>query len=112
MDGMKICKAFDMKDLAQQREHLKQLVMLEDFGDECNGNWLFTWDDGHRCLCRCPACDALILVQYSEFHGETDAYYKDYFPVASREEAVALNETYDGFEIEFNTDLKRIYMTY
>ena len=96
----------------EQYEHLRKLIKLEDFGDYCNGHYLHTWDDGHRYLCICPECDALVLVQFSEFHGCEDSYYKDFFSVSSREEAIFLNENYDGYEIENNWDLKRIYKTF
>lgn len=109
---MKICKAFAMTDRAEQRRHLHRLEKTEEFGDTCNGHDLYTWDDGHRYLCRCPECDALVLVQFSEFHSSEDAYYKDYFPVASREEAVRLNERYDGFQIERLTDLPHVFRTF
>ncbi len=109
---MNICKAFKMNDKIEQYNHLSQLVKLEEFGDYCNGHYLHTWDDGHRCLCKCPECDALILIQISEFHGYDDSYYKDYFAVSSREEAVSLNKKYDGWQIEKEYDGKRIYRTF
>ena len=31
-----ICKAFEMSDKDKQREHLRKLVLVENFGDECN----------------------------------------------------------------------------
>lgn len=109
---MKTCKAFDMTDRREIYEHLHKLEKLEEFGDSCNGHDLYTWDDGHRYLCRCPECDALILVQFSEFHASDDSYYKDYFAVASREEAIALNERYDGWQIEREYKGKRIFRTF
>ena len=109
---MKICKAFDMTDRNEQYNHLRQLIKLEDFGDYCNGHYLHTWDDGHRYLCKCPECDALVLVQFSEFHAYDDSYYKDYFAVSSREETISLNEKYDGWRIEKDYKGKRIYKTF
>lgn len=109
---MKICKAFNMKDGLEQTEHLSKIETIEDFGDYCSGHYLHTWDDGHRYLCRCPECEALILVQFSEFHAYDDAYYKDYFHVNSREEAIELNEKYDGYEIEKEYELKHIFRTF
>jgi hypothetical protein len=108
-----ICKAFEMSDKDKQREHLRKLVLVENFGDECNGKALHTWDDGCRILKRCPECDALVLCQYSEFHdftGGHDKYYNDYFSVDSREEALALNEKYNGFQIEMEYKGKKIFL--
>ena len=109
---MKICKAFLMEDEREQREHLRKIEKIEEFGDSCNGHDLYTWDDGHRYLCRCKECDALILVQFSEFHSRDDRYYKDYFHVESREEAIEANEKYDGYQIERESNLKRIFRTF
>ena len=98
-----VCKAFEMKDINAQREHLSKLKHVENFGSEYNGKALHTWYDGCRILKRCPECDALVLCQYSEYRDYSegnDSYYKDYFSVGSREEAVELNEKYDGFQIE------------
>ncbi|MBQ6268065.1 MAG: hypothetical protein IJK64_09900 [Clostridia bacterium] len=100
---MKECKAFSMKNARKQEKHLRGLITVESFGDFCNGHLLHMWDDGCRLLKRCPACDALVLVQRSEFHSFTDgndSYYTDFFPVASRQEALELNEKYDGFQLE------------
>lgn len=109
---MHICKAFEMKDPNEQYHHLTRLIKLEEFGDYCNGHYLHTWDDGHRYLCKCPACNALLLVQVSEFHAYDDAYYKDFFAVASREEAIALNEQYDGWQIEREYTGRKIHRTF
>lgn len=109
---MNICKAFEMSDRNKQLEHLQQLVKIENFGDYCNGHYLYTWDEGYRCLCKCPECDALILVQISEFHGYEDSYYKDYFAVKSRNEAITLNELYDGWQIEKDYKGKKIFRSF
>lgn len=109
---MKICKAFFMEDEREQERHLHELERIEDFGDYCNGHYLHTWDDGHRYLCRCKECDALVLVQFSEFHAYDDSYYKDYFHVNSREEAIEINQKYDGYQVERESNLKRIYRTF
>lgn len=107
---MNTCKAFELPDRKEQSDHLRDLEFLEDFGDYCCGHYLHTWDDGHRFLCRCRCCNALILVQRSEFHGmEEDVYYTDYFSVTSRQEAIWLNERFDGFRIEQEAHLKHIY---
>lgn len=108
-----ICKAFEMTDQDEQREHLKKLEHVEDFGSEYNGMTLHTWDDGCRILKRCPECDALVLCQYSEYHdfyGGNDSYYKDYFSVNSREEAIELNKKYSGFQIEMKYKGKKILL--
>ena len=109
---MNRCKAFDMTDRYEQAEHLRGLVPVEDYGDTCNGHDLYTWDDGYRRLCRCPECNALVLVQFSEFHGRDDSYYKDYFHVNSRDEAIALNEKYDGWQIERESGVEHIFRTF
>jgi len=109
---MNICKAFEMKDRNEQYNHLSHLIKLEDFGDYCNGHYLHTWDDGHRYLCKCPECNAFILVQFSEFHGYDDAYYKDFFAVESRKEAVLLNEKYDGWQIEKDYKGRKIFKAF
>ncbi len=109
---MKTCKAFKMKSKKEQLEHLSKLVFVEEYGDYCNGHNLYTWDDGHRYLCSCPECNALILVQSSEFHGYGDDYFKDYFCVKSKRQARKLNKKYDGFQLENHKAVKRIYLTF
>lgn len=91
------CKAFEMADMKEQREHFSKLEVVERFENECNGKDLYKYDEGCRILKRCPACDALVLCQYSVLHyyPDDDEYYTDYFSVGSREEAVELNEKYD-----------------
>lgn len=100
---MKRCRAFEMKDPLQARQHMK-LVMIRDYGWSAYGHPLHTWDDGGRYLARCETCGGLVLVQKSEFHSfsdlSDDSYYTDYFPVDSEAEAEELNRKYDGFAIE------------
>ena len=86
---------------------------MEHFGDEYKGDALHTWDDGYRTLKRCPECDALVLYQYSEYRDYSegnDSIYRDYFSVSSREEAVELNEKYNGFQIEMEYKGKKILL--
>jgi hypothetical protein len=108
-----VCKAFEMTDKNEQREHLRKLEIVECYGDEYNGNTLHTWDDGCRILKRCPECDALVLFQHSKFYNSfngEDSYYYDYFSVGSREEAIELNEKYNGFQIEMEYKGKKILL--
>lgn len=94
------CIAFSMSSAFEAWKHMDGYEVIERYGEQCNGHWLHTWDDGERLLVRCRSCGGYILVQKSEFHGREDDYYTDYFPVASSEEAHALNEWFDGFSIE------------
>ena len=41
-----------------------------------------------------------------------DSYYIDYFSVASREAALALNEQYDGWQIEREYQGNKIFFTF
>ena len=97
------CIAFRMQNRAQQLAHIAP-QMVEDYGDRWNGKFLYAWDDGYRFLARCRNCGGLILVQRSDLHSfcadYDDEYYVDYFPVSSREEALELNDKYNGDEIE------------
>ena len=112
IENNQICKAFKMTDRNEQFRHLSNAKKVEDFGDSCNGHSLHTWDDGHRILSKCPECNAYILIQVSEYHGSDDSYYIDYFPVASREAALALNEQYDGWQIEREYPGDKIFFTF
>lgn len=99
----KACDAFQMENADLAFKHFKDgfKEILVNYGSDCNGNPLYTWDDGRRYLIRCEICGGYTLVQKSEYHGmEYDSYYTDYFPVSGDEEAQKLNEKYDGFEIE------------
>ena len=106
----KRCRAFDLRDPVLQYRHLKNLVPVERYGSFCGENMLFTWDDGYRMLSRCPECDALVLIQHSEYHGANDSYYSDYFAVDSVEEAHMLNKKYNGWDIETKYKDERIYL--
>ena len=108
----KRCKAFDIKDRNRQYRHLCKLVPVEKYGGFCGDKMLYTWDDGGRILSRCPECDALVLIQHSEYHGAEDSYYSDYFAVDSVEEAHKLNRKYNGWEIETDYKGERIYFTF
>lgn len=77
-----------------------RLEVVENYGDMCGSVMLHTWDDGKRVLLRCRECGGYVLVQMSEYHGEVDAYYTDYFPVSGPEEAAELNRTLNGWKIE------------
>lgn len=96
---MKICCAFDMKDAKDAAKALDYEI-IERYGSWCNDHPLYCWDDGARMLARCKKCGALLLVQKSEYHAFDDDYYRDYFPVADREEALRLNHEYSGFALE------------
>jgi len=54
----------------------------------------------------------MLLMQKSEFHGMDDAIYIDWFHVGSRDEAVILNEKYDGYEIEKQSDIPHIFLIF
>jgi len=48
-------------------------------------------------------CNAIFLYQWSEFHdsfGDQDSFYEDFFLVDDVDEAINLNTTYNGFELE------------
>lgn len=99
------CIAFQMKNLDDVTAHWL-LEEVEEYGDrdEASGNWLHTWDDGHRTLCRCGECGGYVLVQRSEFHSysdfSSDSYYTDFFPVEGPADAGRLNRELDGWAIE------------
>ena len=94
------CAAFAMKDAQAAYEHLSDYKVAKRYGKGKTNHWYFTWDDGGRVLGVCPKCRGYVLVQKSECHGEEDSYYTDYFQVSGPKEAEALNEKYDGWEIE------------
>jgi len=104
------CVGFEMHDSRQAYQHMDYEV-VEHYGDECNGKYLFVFDEGKRYLAKCKNCGGLILVQKSELHGfeDEDAYYTDFFPVSSSQEAKEWN-AYDGFEIE--SKFKKRYLMY
>jgi len=63
----------------------------------------FAWDTGGRKIIRCKKCSAIFLYQWSEFHdsfGDQDSFYEDYFFVDDVNEAINLNNTYNGFKLE------------
>ena len=104
----KACIGFEMEDASEAYEHMS-LELVEDYGGRAYGNYLYTWDDGDRCLCRCKVCGGYVLVQSSEFHSMSDgndSYYTDYFPVDSPEAADELNRRYDGFAIESDSGIR------
>ena len=105
------CTAFDIEDAGEAWRHMKHYTIVQNFGDVYNGKNLFCFDEGGRYLARCKKCGGYILVQKSEFHGEEDDYYADYFPVSGLEECVELNEKYDGFQIEESFPRRYLKMT-
>jgi hypothetical protein len=102
----KLCCIFSFPDAETAAKH-RDLEFVESYGDSCKDlrgevHYLHAWDDGERTLLRCRKCGALFLQQSSEFHGVhgDDSYYTDLFPVESRNEALAYNRKYNGFEIK------------
>lgn len=78
----KACIAFGMDSATEAWRHLmgdRQLVI--NYGNEFEGKYLHTWDDGERILFRCKECGGYFLYQTSEYHGRDDSYYHDFFPV-------------------------------
>ena len=108
--GVKICRAFFIEDYLLRSVHLRNVERIEDYGSMLNGRPLYDRDDGGRYLGRCRECGALLLVQDSELHSysDSDAYFTDYVPVSSREEAMEINEKYDGFQLVRQSELMRI----
>ncbi|MBR2671421.1 MAG: hypothetical protein IKE27_04400 [Oscillospiraceae bacterium] len=98
---MKTCHIFDIYDPNEAWNSMDNEI-VKDYGDYCNGHYLYTWDDGGRKLMRCRKCGGYILMQKSEFHSfmDDDSYYTDFFPVSGDEEAQMLNEKYSGFALE------------
>lgn len=101
------CKAFDIEDRKEALEHI-EMDIIKDYGDYAYGHCLYTWDDGKRLLAKCRKCGGYILIQKSEFHGSDDSYYTDYFAVEDEEDAEEKNRLYDGFQLEFDSGVKRI----
>lgn len=89
-----------MNDPYDAARHLQNLQIVKNYGDVCDGKYLFAWDEGSRKLAFCPLCRKYVLIQISEYHGMTDGCYTDWFPVSGEDEAADLNHLYDGFEIE------------
>ena len=97
----KACIAFGMDSATEAWHHLlgdRQLVI--NYGNEFEGKYLHTWDDGERILFRCKECGGYFLYQTSEYHGRDDSYYHDFFPVTGPEEAESLNRRWNGWQIE------------
>lgn len=99
------CKAFDYEDPHKAWEHM-EFKIIKDYGGYAYGHNLHTWDEGERLLARCKKCGGYILIQYSEFHGYDDSYYRDYFPVEDEQDAEEKNKMYDGFQLESDSGLK------
>lgn len=94
------CHIFEYPDAQKAGEEMSYTV-IKRYGNECNGLYLHTWDDGERYLAKCQKCGCLILVQLSEYHGmEDDDYYDDFFPVESEAAADEINQKWDGFQLE------------
>ena len=104
---MKICCMFTDKGSFDRRN----LEFIKDYGSECNGHYLHTWDDGGRSLYRCKKCGAYVLKQYSEIHMP-DKTYIDYFPVRDQRHAEEVNEKYDGSSIETDYPYEKMFYTY
>lgn len=98
------CIAYEMENPQKAYEHITYEI-VKDYGDFAYGHALYTWDDGKRYLARCKNCGGYILVQKSEYHGEEDGYYTDYFFVSDEKEAEEINQKYDGFQLEFHSEL-------
>lgn len=94
------CIGFEMKNVIDAWRHMNGYTIIERYGDEGNGKYYFTGDEGERYLAKCANCGGYILVQKSEWHGPEDDYYIDFFPVPSPDAAHELNRKFDGYEIE------------
>ena len=105
------CVAFSIEDANEAWQHMRCYSIVQDFGDKCNGNFLFCLDEGRRYLAKCKKCGGYFLVQKFESHGEKDDYYADYFPVDGLKECVELNKRYDGFQIEESFPKRYLKMT-
>ncbi len=102
----KVCEAFDLENPMEALEHIDYEI-IEDYGDTAYGHPIHVWDAGKRILGKCKKCGGYLLIQASEYHGESRInYYTDYFPVSSPEEADFLNKQYDGFQIEFTSRIR------
>lgn len=112
-DKHRHCVGFDLPTAEDAYEHFHGLLEeIWDYGDECNGHYLHTMDDGGRKLCLCHDCYGFVLVQKSEYHGPNgDDYYIDYFPVDTIQEAERLNELYGGFDIEMKWNGKKVLVS-
>jgi hypothetical protein len=88
-----------MENAGQALDDMK-LEKITDYGSQANNIIYHAWDSGERWLGRCKKCGGLVLVQESEYHGQEDDCYTDYFPVYSSNEAQSYNLKFNGFEIE------------
>jgi len=82
-----MCCVFSESDPKAAMERLSW-DRVRDYGSECNGHSLHTWDDGERFLARCRHCGKLLLIQDSEYHAINymdDCDYRDIYPVKSAE---------------------------
>lgn len=106
---MKACCIFSYADAPTAMKHFEREA-IKEFGstvynsDGTVKHSTYCWDAGYRKVVRCKKCGAIFLYQWSEFHDTmgNDAYYDHYFSVESLEEAIFLNEKYNGFRLVFD----------
>ena len=105
---MKKCCLFFYPTVEEAVKNMR-FELVEEYGktfynsDGTEKHNLHKWDAGQRALVRCTSCGALYLRQLSEFHdtiGGSNCYYTDYYQVESREEALSINEEYDGSNLD------------
>lgn len=114
---MEACCIFSCDTPAKAINHFEYEV-LQDLGSKVYNDdgsvrhSTFVWDTGGRKIIRCKKCNAIFLYQWSEFHdsfGDQDSFYEDYFFVDDVNEAINLNNTYNGFELETKYTRLRIW---
>ncbi len=101
-----VSKLFDALKKGDQ-EAIRHLTIVEDYGSHhttADGQELplFQWEDGGRKLARYEEDRTLFLVQTSVVYEEEDSSEdRDWFQVASREQAEWLNEHLDGHKLAY-----------
>lgn len=105
---MKYCCIFSYDKPSKAIHHLEYDV-IRDLGnrvykdDGSIKHSTHVWDSGGRKIIRCKKCNAIFLYQWSEFHdsiGIQDSFYENYYLVDDVNEAIDLNNKYNGLELE------------
>jgi len=99
------CCLFDFENISQAHIQMN-FKMIRDFGDTAYNSdgsvkhYLHTWDDGDRILVQCQNCGAFFIVQSSEYHGQEDSYYRDWYQVEDEQRAIVINNMLGGWDLE------------
>jgi len=99
MEKKDYCCIFSIQD-PQEAYNSMDFSLVEEYDRwDYIPHYIHKWDVGGRELLKCRKCGKYVLHQNSEWHRSLDDFEDLYIPIQGHDEAIEINKTFNGYDI-------------